>query len=71
MITVVMMVVVCARTCVYLAGRWWVMLGRKKKTDLSQALHTSPDLPSSPFNLFKALPQTDFWAHHQAFATTS
>ena len=33
--------------CVCVAGKCWVVLGRGR-TDLSQALRTSPDLPSSP-----------------------
>lgn len=45
--------------CMNLAGRCGVVLGREK-TDLSQALHTSPDLPSST--------QVGFWDCPQAFA---
>lgn len=57
----VMVLVVCA-------GRCRVVLVREKKTDLSQALLTSPDLPSVHCNLFQALPQVGFWGCHQAFA---
>lgn len=52
-----MLMVVVVGVGVCSAGRCRVVLVREQRTDLSQALHTSPDLPSAPCNLFKALPQ--------------